>query len=156
MVCHPTEACGPDATCVNRPDGQGYTCRCHLGKAGDRCTEGEHCRDVGMALAPPQGHGHGVGTTLRRWRRGWEPPWGHRPDGDRGLGTIWGDGHHRWDGDGHDGGLGTTMGTQAVSHPGEMGMGLGTTLGTWDEAGDHSKNMGTGQGTILGRWAPWG
>ncbi|KAK2521549.1 Hspg2 [Columba guinea] len=40
LHCHP-EACGPDATCVNRPDGQGYTCRCHLGKAGDRCTEGE-------------------------------------------------------------------------------------------------------------------
>ncbi|XP_027764587.1 basement membrane-specific heparan sulfate proteoglycan core protein, partial [Empidonax traillii] len=40
LHCHP-EACGPDATCVNRPDGQGYTCRCHLGKSGDRCTEGE-------------------------------------------------------------------------------------------------------------------
>ncbi|KAK4809745.1 hypothetical protein QYF61_007113 [Mycteria americana] len=40
LHCHP-EACGPDATCVNRPDGQGYTCRCHLGKAGERCTEGE-------------------------------------------------------------------------------------------------------------------
>ncbi|XP_041319301.1 basement membrane-specific heparan sulfate proteoglycan core protein isoform X7 [Pyrgilauda ruficollis] len=40
LHCHP-EACGPDATCVNRPDGQGYTCRCHLGKTGERCTEGE-------------------------------------------------------------------------------------------------------------------
>ncbi|XP_054705507.1 basement membrane-specific heparan sulfate proteoglycan core protein isoform X3 [Grus americana] len=40
LHCHP-EACGADATCVNRPDGQGYTCRCHLGKAGERCTEGE-------------------------------------------------------------------------------------------------------------------
>ncbi|XP_069730950.1 basement membrane-specific heparan sulfate proteoglycan core protein isoform X7 [Phaenicophaeus curvirostris] len=40
LHCHP-EACGPDATCVNRPDGQGYSCRCHLGKTGDRCTEGE-------------------------------------------------------------------------------------------------------------------
>ncbi|XP_064028426.1 basement membrane-specific heparan sulfate proteoglycan core protein isoform X3 [Pogoniulus pusillus] len=40
LHCHP-EACGPDATCINRPDGQGYTCRCHLGKAGERCTEGE-------------------------------------------------------------------------------------------------------------------
>ncbi|XP_062486109.1 basement membrane-specific heparan sulfate proteoglycan core protein isoform X2 [Pezoporus occidentalis] len=38
--CHP-EACGADATCVNRPDGTGYTCRCHLGKSGERCTEGE-------------------------------------------------------------------------------------------------------------------
>ncbi|XP_014117185.1 PREDICTED: basement membrane-specific heparan sulfate proteoglycan core protein isoform X3 [Pseudopodoces humilis] len=40
LHCHP-EACGPDATCVNRPDGQGYTCRCHLGKTGERCTKGE-------------------------------------------------------------------------------------------------------------------
>ncbi|XP_054251094.1 basement membrane-specific heparan sulfate proteoglycan core protein [Indicator indicator] len=40
LHCHP-EACGPDATCINRPDGQGYSCRCHLGKAGERCTEGE-------------------------------------------------------------------------------------------------------------------
>uniref|UniRef100_G3US27 Uncharacterized protein n=1 Tax=Meleagris gallopavo TaxID=9103 RepID=G3US27_MELGA len=34
-------ACGPDATCISRPDGQGYSCRCHLGKMGERCTEGE-------------------------------------------------------------------------------------------------------------------
>ncbi|KAM9217540.1 LOW QUALITY PROTEIN: basement membrane-specific heparan sulfate proteoglycan core protein [Leptosomus discolor] len=40
LHCHP-EACGADATCINRPDGQGYSCRCHLGKAGERCTEGE-------------------------------------------------------------------------------------------------------------------
>ncbi|XP_053064616.1 basement membrane-specific heparan sulfate proteoglycan core protein isoform X8 [Acinonyx jubatus] len=39
LHCHP-EACGPDATCVNRPDGQGYTCRCHLGRSGMRCEEG--------------------------------------------------------------------------------------------------------------------
>ncbi|KAF6109105.1 heparan sulfate proteoglycan 2 [Phyllostomus discolor] len=39
LHCHP-EACGPDATCVNRPDGQGYTCRCHLGRSGTRCEEG--------------------------------------------------------------------------------------------------------------------
>ncbi|XP_060061512.1 basement membrane-specific heparan sulfate proteoglycan core protein isoform X2 [Erinaceus europaeus] len=39
LHCHP-EACGPDATCVNRPDGQGYTCRCHLGRFGTRCEEG--------------------------------------------------------------------------------------------------------------------
>ncbi|XP_068772364.1 basement membrane-specific heparan sulfate proteoglycan core protein isoform X3 [Struthio camelus] len=40
LHCHP-EACGPDATCVNRPDGQGYTCRCHLGKSGEKCMDGE-------------------------------------------------------------------------------------------------------------------
>uniref|UniRef100_A0A673TTJ8 Heparan sulfate proteoglycan 2 n=1 Tax=Suricata suricatta TaxID=37032 RepID=A0A673TTJ8_SURSU len=34
------KACGPDATCVNRPDGRGYTCRCHLGRSGLRCEEG--------------------------------------------------------------------------------------------------------------------
>uniref|UniRef100_A0A5F9CNP8 Basement membrane-specific heparan sulfate proteoglycan core protein n=1 Tax=Oryctolagus cuniculus TaxID=9986 RepID=A0A5F9CNP8_RABIT len=34
------KACGPDATCVNRPDGRGYTCRCHLGRSGPRCEEG--------------------------------------------------------------------------------------------------------------------
>uniref|UniRef100_A0A8C4LFX9 Basement membrane-specific heparan sulfate proteoglycan core protein n=1 Tax=Equus asinus TaxID=9793 RepID=A0A8C4LFX9_EQUAS len=39
LHCHP-EACGPDATCVNRPDGRGYTCHCHLGRSGIRCEEG--------------------------------------------------------------------------------------------------------------------
>ncbi|KAM4652668.1 basement membrane-specific heparan sulfate proteoglycan core protein [Discoglossus pictus] len=39
LHCHP-EACGPDATCINRADGQGYTCRCHLGKSGDKCMQG--------------------------------------------------------------------------------------------------------------------
>ncbi|XP_053431699.1 basement membrane-specific heparan sulfate proteoglycan core protein isoform X4 [Nycticebus coucang] len=39
LHCHP-EACGPDATCVNRPDGRGYTCRCHLGRSGIKCEEG--------------------------------------------------------------------------------------------------------------------
>ncbi|XP_075762396.1 basement membrane-specific heparan sulfate proteoglycan core protein isoform X5 [Pelodiscus sinensis] len=39
MHCHP-EACGPDATCINRADGQGYHCRCHLGKSGETCREG--------------------------------------------------------------------------------------------------------------------
>ncbi|XP_041425839.1 basement membrane-specific heparan sulfate proteoglycan core protein isoform X10 [Xenopus laevis] len=39
LHCHP-EACGPDATCINRADGQGYTCRCHLGKSGDKCMDG--------------------------------------------------------------------------------------------------------------------
>ncbi|XP_055978752.1 basement membrane-specific heparan sulfate proteoglycan core protein [Sorex fumeus] len=39
LHCHP-DACGPDATCVNRPNGQGYTCRCHLGRSGMRCEQG--------------------------------------------------------------------------------------------------------------------
>ncbi|KAJ8390133.1 hypothetical protein AAFF_G00110070 [Aldrovandia affinis] len=39
LHCHP-EACGPDATCINRPSGLGYDCRCHLGKSGDKCMEG--------------------------------------------------------------------------------------------------------------------
>uniref|UniRef100_G1NWX9 Heparan sulfate proteoglycan 2 n=1 Tax=Myotis lucifugus TaxID=59463 RepID=G1NWX9_MYOLU len=38
--CTATQACGPDATCVNRPDGRGYNCRCHLGRSGPRCEEG--------------------------------------------------------------------------------------------------------------------
>ncbi|XP_017274656.1 basement membrane-specific heparan sulfate proteoglycan core protein isoform X4 [Kryptolebias marmoratus] len=38
--CH-SDACGPDATCINRPSGLGYDCRCHLGKFGDKCMEGE-------------------------------------------------------------------------------------------------------------------
>ncbi|XP_053096911.1 basement membrane-specific heparan sulfate proteoglycan core protein isoform X2 [Pangasianodon hypophthalmus] len=37
--CHP-EACGPDATCINRPSGVGYDCRCHLGKYGHKCMDG--------------------------------------------------------------------------------------------------------------------
>ncbi|XP_058849388.1 basement membrane-specific heparan sulfate proteoglycan core protein-like isoform X4 [Acipenser ruthenus] len=39
LHCHP-EACGPDATCINRHNGLGYDCRCHLGKSGDKCMEG--------------------------------------------------------------------------------------------------------------------
>ncbi|KAJ8258762.1 hypothetical protein COCON_G00177740 [Conger conger] len=39
LHCHP-EACGPDATCINRPNGLGYDCRCHLGRSGDKCMEG--------------------------------------------------------------------------------------------------------------------
>ncbi|KAJ8258098.1 hypothetical protein GJAV_G00193140 [Gymnothorax javanicus] len=39
LHCHP-EACGADATCINRPSGLGYDCRCHLGKSGDKCTQG--------------------------------------------------------------------------------------------------------------------
>nr|XP_014348776.1 PREDICTED: basement membrane-specific heparan sulfate proteoglycan core protein [Latimeria chalumnae] len=39
LRCHP-EACGPDATCINKADGHGYSCRCHLGKSGDKCMDG--------------------------------------------------------------------------------------------------------------------
>uniref|UniRef100_A0A3Q2D071 Heparan sulfate proteoglycan 2 n=1 Tax=Cyprinodon variegatus TaxID=28743 RepID=A0A3Q2D071_CYPVA len=37
LHCH--SACGPDATCINRPNGLGYDCRCHLGKFGDKCMQ---------------------------------------------------------------------------------------------------------------------
>ncbi|XP_058499022.1 basement membrane-specific heparan sulfate proteoglycan core protein isoform X3 [Solea solea] len=40
LHCH-SEACGPDATCINHPNGLGYDCRCHLGKFGNKCMEGE-------------------------------------------------------------------------------------------------------------------
>uniref|UniRef100_A0A7N8XAL3 Heparan sulfate proteoglycan 2 n=1 Tax=Mastacembelus armatus TaxID=205130 RepID=A0A7N8XAL3_9TELE len=40
LHCH-SEACGPDATCINRPNGLGYDCRCHLGKFGHKCMDGE-------------------------------------------------------------------------------------------------------------------
>ncbi|XP_026010202.1 basement membrane-specific heparan sulfate proteoglycan core protein isoform X4 [Astatotilapia calliptera] len=40
LHCH-SEACGPDATCINRLNGLGYDCRCHLGKFGDKCMDGE-------------------------------------------------------------------------------------------------------------------
>ncbi|KAK1803404.1 hypothetical protein P4O66_020832 [Electrophorus voltai] len=50
LRCHPggkpsptatrNEACGPDATCINRPNGMGYDCRCHLGKHGTKCMAG--------------------------------------------------------------------------------------------------------------------
>ncbi|XP_076839971.1 basement membrane-specific heparan sulfate proteoglycan core protein isoform X4 [Brachyhypopomus gauderio] len=39
LHCHP-EACGPDATCISRPEGVGYDCRCHLGKYGTKCMQG--------------------------------------------------------------------------------------------------------------------
>ncbi|XP_060115564.1 basement membrane-specific heparan sulfate proteoglycan core protein [Heteronotia binoei] len=39
LRCHP-EACGPDATCVNQPSGQGYSCRCLLGRHGEKCMAG--------------------------------------------------------------------------------------------------------------------
>ncbi|XP_067302205.1 basement membrane-specific heparan sulfate proteoglycan core protein isoform X7 [Pseudorasbora parva] len=39
LHCH-TDACGPDATCINRPSGLGYDCRCHLGKSGMKCMDG--------------------------------------------------------------------------------------------------------------------
>uniref|UniRef100_A0A3B4GZM7 Heparan sulfate proteoglycan 2 n=1 Tax=Pundamilia nyererei TaxID=303518 RepID=A0A3B4GZM7_9CICH len=37
LHCH--SACGPDATCINRLNGLGYDCRCHLGKFGDKCMD---------------------------------------------------------------------------------------------------------------------
>ncbi|XP_078111883.1 basement membrane-specific heparan sulfate proteoglycan core protein isoform X4 [Sander vitreus] len=40
LHCH-SEACGPDATCINRQNGLGYDCRCHLGKFGNKCMDGE-------------------------------------------------------------------------------------------------------------------
>ncbi|KAM6928878.1 basement membrane-specific heparan sulfate proteoglycan core protein isoform 8-T8 [Lycodopsis pacificus] len=40
LHCH-SEACGPDATCINRQNGLGYDCRCHLGKFGNKCIDGE-------------------------------------------------------------------------------------------------------------------
>ncbi|XP_053136681.1 basement membrane-specific heparan sulfate proteoglycan core protein isoform X4 [Hemicordylus capensis] len=39
LRCHP-EACGPEATCVNHPSGRGYSCRCLLGKYGEKCMSG--------------------------------------------------------------------------------------------------------------------
>ncbi|XP_039223672.1 basement membrane-specific heparan sulfate proteoglycan core protein isoform X11 [Crotalus tigris] len=39
LRCHP-EACGPEATCVNQASGEGYTCRCLLGRHGRKCTAG--------------------------------------------------------------------------------------------------------------------
>ncbi|XP_049611156.2 basement membrane-specific heparan sulfate proteoglycan core protein isoform X2 [Syngnathus scovelli] len=40
LHCH-SEACGADATCINRQSGLGYDCRCHLGKFGNKCMDGE-------------------------------------------------------------------------------------------------------------------
>nr|XP_046254095.1 basement membrane-specific heparan sulfate proteoglycan core protein isoform X3 [Scatophagus argus] len=40
LRCH-SEACGPDATCINRQKALGYDCRCHLGKFGNKCMDGE-------------------------------------------------------------------------------------------------------------------
>ncbi|KAM8864757.1 basement membrane-specific heparan sulfate proteoglycan core protein isoform 6-T6 [Spinachia spinachia] len=40
LHCH-SEACGPDATCITRASGLGYECRCHLGKFGNKCMDGE-------------------------------------------------------------------------------------------------------------------
>nr|XP_056721446.1 basement membrane-specific heparan sulfate proteoglycan core protein [Euleptes europaea] len=39
LRCHP-EACGPDATCVNKPGGRGYSCQCLLGRHGEKCMAG--------------------------------------------------------------------------------------------------------------------
>ncbi|ELW68518.1 Basement membrane-specific heparan sulfate proteoglycan core protein [Tupaia chinensis] len=54
LHCHP-EACGPDATCVNRPDGRGYTCRCHLGRSGTSRGAGGPVEDF-VSLAMVGGH----------------------------------------------------------------------------------------------------
>lgn len=56
----PAEACGPDATCVNRPSGQGYVCRCLLGKHGEKCMAGEWRGGAGRpAVCVCVGGGHG-------------------------------------------------------------------------------------------------
>ncbi|XP_056400171.1 basement membrane-specific heparan sulfate proteoglycan core protein isoform X3 [Hyla sarda] len=39
LHCHPG-ACGHEGTCINRADGTGYTCRCHLGQSGEKCMDG--------------------------------------------------------------------------------------------------------------------
>ncbi|XP_069802948.1 basement membrane-specific heparan sulfate proteoglycan core protein isoform X4 [Dendropsophus ebraccatus] len=39
LHCHPG-ACGHEGTCINRADGTGYTCRCHLGQHGEKCMDG--------------------------------------------------------------------------------------------------------------------
>ncbi|KAJ6656843.1 hypothetical protein lerEdw1_003174 [Lerista edwardsae] len=49
LRCHP-EACGPDATCVNQASGQGYVCRCLLGKHGEKCM-------AGATVTTPSFHG---------------------------------------------------------------------------------------------------
>ncbi|XP_063173518.1 basement membrane-specific heparan sulfate proteoglycan core protein isoform X2 [Candoia aspera] len=49
LRCHP-EACGPDATCVNRAAGEGYTCRCLLGRHGRKCM-------AGITVTTPHFHG---------------------------------------------------------------------------------------------------
>ncbi|XP_044277194.1 LOW QUALITY PROTEIN: basement membrane-specific heparan sulfate proteoglycan core protein [Varanus komodoensis] len=49
LRCHP-EACGPDATCVNRASGEGYLCRCLLGRLGEKCT-------AGATVTTPHFHG---------------------------------------------------------------------------------------------------
>ncbi|XP_061424116.1 basement membrane-specific heparan sulfate proteoglycan core protein isoform X6 [Lethenteron reissneri] len=38
--CHPG-SCSDDATCVSSEEGPGFTCRCHLGKSGETCMQGE-------------------------------------------------------------------------------------------------------------------
>ncbi|XP_063001421.1 basement membrane-specific heparan sulfate proteoglycan core protein [Elgaria multicarinata webbii] len=49
LRCHP-EACGPDATCINDATGQGYSCRCLLGKYGEKCM-------AGATVTTPHFHG---------------------------------------------------------------------------------------------------
>lgn len=63
LHCHP-EACGPDATCINRQNSLGYDCRCHLGKSGNKCMDGKGISLFSFAMSPPR-----VGKPLptRRW-----------------------------------------------------------------------------------------
>ncbi|XP_054857961.1 basement membrane-specific heparan sulfate proteoglycan core protein isoform X3 [Eublepharis macularius] len=49
LRCHP-EACGPDATCINQANGQGYSCRCLLGRHGEKCM-------AGVTVTTPYFHG---------------------------------------------------------------------------------------------------
>lgn len=77
-LCPSAEACGPDATCISRPDGQGYSCRCHLGKMGERCTEGGHRQGWSTGWGQCQGQGCGAGTLLGMCM---------------GMGPSWGQGH---------------------------------------------------------------
>lgn len=78
LLCLWAEACGPDATCISRPDGHGYSCRCHLGKMGERCTEGGHSRG-GAWGGNARDRGVGLGPS---WGCAWR---GDQP-GDRGMG----------------------------------------------------------------------
>ncbi|KAK5864266.1 hypothetical protein PBY51_001220 [Eleginops maclovinus] len=73
LHCH-AEACGPDATCINRQNGLGFDCRCHLGKSGERCMQVRGERVSGarsdyecfpsLRMPPPPSAGELVTTPL--------------------------------------------------------------------------------------------
>lgn len=64
------EACGPDATCINRANGLGYDCRCHLGKFGNKCMEGKMWPSNGGGLVMTTAdETHLRGTALSSRRR---------------------------------------------------------------------------------------